>query len=1005
MTSPGLLSRILSLACVWCALFAVLLHFTPPAQAQERAGGSVAGRVYNPATDSYVRNVEIQVQGTTLTTLSTDGGYYRFDELAPGEVSLVVTYAGARPRTYTATVVAGGVTRLGLELLDETQSRTGADGEVVMLETFTVSGEREGNAKAFAEQKNAMNMKNVVAADTFGDNTEGNVAEFLQFLPGVTVDYSGDDARAVRVRGLDPKYVGVTMDGVRMASSSSSDPSLARQFEFEQFSINAIETIEVNKTLTAEHEADSPAGVINMRSKSALDRKGRRVSWQVNVSGSQHDLSLGQSAGPGDDYHNKIRPGGRIDFSDIYLGGKLGVLLTANVSNVFVHGESYLNPYLYNSPGLPVVATREVRYSTSEKLGKRKGASLGLDYQASDALRLSFRTQWSDIVTAAHVRTLRLYSVVSALNPSSTLTRIQSNASTITVDGAGSNKTGETISLTPSFRYTKDQIELDGSIGYSVSKNAYRDLADGFFIEATQRMGSEPLVMTRADTGSTEWDVTTNRDLFSLASYRNSSNGNVSSRPRDAEQEQLSGALNFKWAARWENPTHFKVGMHYREMSHRLQRYTENYTFRGADGTVNTPDDYFSNYPSPYMLRTDFGGSLFSGQRAIELADRSQLATAYREHPEWFTQSNAQKGDAYDYWLRNYTNYKEEVPAGYFMASTRIGRLSLQAGLRYEDTTSRSEVLPEPLSGPAMTAAFPGLAEGTVDYIKAQYNGGVRKWITTKYDDVFLSGGARWAFTKNLIARLGFSQAIHRPELNNLSRAPSVNDDTMLVTLPNPGLKPEYSDNFSAELEYYMPKVGKLAVSVFRNNITDVQYLSADLSAEQVGVDPAQYPAGYFYRTTLNGERLTVHGFELEYRQSLTFLPGVFKNLGVFATYSRTYFDNEVYAGEISPSAATGGMWFDYRRLSLSAKGTWTDDTFDAAGASGEIRRRMDRMYVDVEASFDLRYKRSKFRQRFFISGRNILDEPTSVYSNEPGRLYSKSTRGVTWTAGIKGTF
>jgi hypothetical protein len=98
-------------------------------------------------------------------------------------------------------------------------------------------------------------------------------------------------------------------------------------------------------------------------------------------------------------------------------------------------------------------------------------------------------------------------------------------------------------------------------------------------------------------------------------------------------------------------------------------------------------------------------------------------------------------------------------------------------------------------------------------------------------------------------------------------------------------------------------------------------------------------------------------------------------------------------------------MWFDYRRLSLSAKGTWTDDTFDAAGASGEIRRRMDRMYVDVEASFDLRYKRSKFRQRFFISGRNILDEPTSVYSNEPGRLYSKSTRGVTWTAGIKGTF
>ncbi len=995
--------------------------------AQEPATGSVAGRVYNPVGDAYVRNAEIQVEGTDLVTLSGEGGYYRIDNLPAGDVTLVLRYAGARTSTFTAHIVSGATARLELTLLDETASTRAASGEIVMLDAYVVSSEREGNAKAFMEQKNALNMKNVVASDAFGEVTQGNIAEFLQYLPGLTIDYRGDDARAISIRGLDPKYGGVTMDGARMATSSSSDPKRARQFEFEQVSINSVETIEVNKTLTAEHEADAPAGVINLRSKSPLDRKRMRVAWQANVSASSYEMAFGKSPGADDGYHYKVRPGGQVDFSNVYFDGKVGLSLTANLSNVFMHGDNYYSPYLYgptaaqlpqyNPENLPSVILREVRFGTTEKINRRRGVSAGLDFQPTQALRIMLRAQWSDIATDSHGRTMRFYAATSALDPDSSLTLLKTKTATITQLYSSSYKTGETVTLSPSFTYKKRSFELDGRFGYSKSKNEYRDLAKGYFIDTTPRMGSEPLGMSRANTNSTAWNVVTNRDIFLLENYTNSSNGNVASRPRHGEQEQYSGALNLKWAAPWKLPTYFKTGLHYRDMTHMLQRYSQDYTFRGADNTLNTADDNFKNYISPYVFRPDLGGNLFTGDRTIQFVDRRKLAADFFAHAPgsaepWFVITNAQAADAYTYQLENYTNYQEKVPAVYLMGTTKLGKLTVQAGLRYEHTTSRSEVLLDPIPPEKMASDYPGITPGTVDYVRTQYHDGRREWQEKKYGDLFMSASARWAFTPNLIARAGFSQSIHRPELDNLSRAPRINDETWLVTLPNPYLRPEYSNNFSIELEYYLTRVGRLSVSVFHNRIRDVQYQTADLTAEQAIAAGMRIPAGidpslYWFRTTLNGDLLDLSGVELEYRQSLTFLPGILKNLGVFATFSRTWFNDEVLAGgSTSPYAASGGVWFDYRRLKLSAKGTWTDEMFDASGAGGEIRRLEPILYINVEASYDLRFKkRSRFKQSLFISGRNIFNEYQRVYSNVPGRLYTQSTRGATWVAGFKGTF
>jgi hypothetical protein len=70
-----------------------------------------------------------------------------------------------------------------------------ADLGPLRLAAYTVSGEREGNAKAIMEQRNSMNITNSVASETFGDVSEGNIGEFLKHLPGVEIDLNADKAQ------------------------------------------------------------------------------------------------------------------------------------------------------------------------------------------------------------------------------------------------------------------------------------------------------------------------------------------------------------------------------------------------------------------------------------------------------------------------------------------------------------------------------------------------------------------------------------------------------------------------------------------------------------------------------------------------------------------------------------------------------------------------------------------------------------------------------------------
>ena len=136
-----------------------------------------------------------------LETTSPKPAAATADQVPAGTARVTTFFTGLPPHTGSVPVAAGQIAQHSVTL-------GGADakpeGGIVTLDEFRVETSREMDAAALAinEQRFASNIKNVVSTEEFGNVAEGNVAEFLKFLPGVTIDYTGGNARDISINGV-----------------------------------------------------------------------------------------------------------------------------------------------------------------------------------------------------------------------------------------------------------------------------------------------------------------------------------------------------------------------------------------------------------------------------------------------------------------------------------------------------------------------------------------------------------------------------------------------------------------------------------------------------------------------------------------------------------------------------------------------------------------------------------------------------------------------------------
>ena len=1007
------------------------------------ATGTVTGRIFNPATGEYVRNAEIRVQGTAQSTFSEEGGVYQLDRIPAGPATLQVTFSGYQTATATIAVTAGAAATRDFELVSAL-SRAPGSGEVVKLGQFVVSTDREGNAKAIMEQRRNMNISTSVAADTFGDVTEGNVGEFLKFLPGVEVEYVDGISRGPRVGGLDQQYVGVTMDGASVASADAfvaygstlngAAGSQSRSVGFEQMSITAVESIEINRTLSPDMDANSPAGSINMKTRRAFDRKGRRVDWQFSAGFNTPDAAnFGQTYGWDDKLHRQWRPNYQLDYSDVFLNQRLGLRLS--LSNSSIRSEQQYVTHTYNKTTVapsatvagdlrPMVLTG-IAFTDGPRLSSRANITATADFKASNRLVLSLTAMFNAFENNAHTKALTFSAAANGVAAATGrqnvlgdgLTDIRTNglaantSRTMTYGGGTAIKLTNSFTLTPKFEYKLGGLTLDGTANFSRSKNDYETSSRGSIRTETLNPLTADFRATRPHANSAEWTIvqTGGADWSNLANYTNPRSNEEG---RFAFTEIYTAETNAKYVLPWRLPTFLKFGAKWAEESRKTDNTTPYlvYSYNGpggnilnANGTLTTTGT-FAAFVSPRAFNTQMGDiRALTIANLPSLTNRTAVSLLYREHPEYFS-NIATAENYYTAFVANHRDFRQHVTAGYGMANTRLGQLQLQGGLRWELTESASREFDPLTAAQVLAAGYPisptTRRATTLPGINYQFFSQPRTSREGDYANFFPSASLKYSLRPNLQAQLGYSYAISRPPVDALAGVWSINDQALLITAPNPNLKPEKSDNYVARLAYYFEPVGSFTFLVQQTEISD-QRITVRGRAEDFGFENDPDYAGYEYQSVTNNNTLyRYRSAELAYSQNLSCLPGLLRTTNVNLSYTRNY-ANQYFPG-VTPHKLSGAIAWSYARLSLRTGAVWQDDT-PFTTVFGRYQRH--NLKLDVSGGFKLSPRTS-----LFFQGRNILNDPNLLYEGDPTRnipaaLYRFGNYGVSWTLGIKGNF
>jgi len=251
----------------------VLACIAAPAALQAAGdSGIISGRVTNKATGDALANVVVTVLNENISVVTQRDGSYAISVPA-GVHTLEFSYTGLDTTKVNLKVEAGESAVKDLAM----------SAEVYKMEKYVVKGVREGNAAAIQEQRFSTNPKVVAAADAWG-MAAANPGELVQRLPSISVDTEGSEVRTIYVRGLDPNFISVQVDGNSIATSGGSG-NATRKLQMEMMGMGNVETVEVIKAPTPDRDANAVGGYVNLVTRRGYDVRDRRIEITGGIMG------------------------------------------------------------------------------------------------------------------------------------------------------------------------------------------------------------------------------------------------------------------------------------------------------------------------------------------------------------------------------------------------------------------------------------------------------------------------------------------------------------------------------------------------------------------------------------------------------------------------------------------------------------------------------------------------------------------------------------------------
>lgn len=1002
--------------------------------------GTIQGRVEHAASGNYLGNVRVSVEGVAQEALTNSFGEYRLESVPQGARTVRAAIVGYTTKSAAITVTVEPVTA-NFSLSRGTPGPTASSdaNRAVVLDTFVVASQREmsGSSVAINERRAAMNLKNVIASDEFGDSAEGNVAEYVKYLPGLAIDYNNADARSVSVRGLPAFGTAVMIDGNRLASAADG---FSRGTEFNAVSLNNLAYIEVSKSPLPDTPADTIGGSINMVLKSAFERSRPVFNYKTNLNG-----NFSRASGSSLIRLGKI-PASRGDVSTVKPGFDLNYVNP--VSKNFGFTFSLLNSNQYSPAAMASPSWRPVSsgsalasadqpflgsfaISDRPRQGFRWSTGLTLDWRVTPRDVLSLGGQWNRFETILDYSDIAFDTVATAVRPTAfdaTMTQGALGAGRVTRGVTTFHKffLGQNASL--SYRHNGPVWTLASGTSYSRSKTFVVSAEDGVIKTMSLR---SPNVTVRYDgiaesiPGRISTTTATGAPYAfgDLGSYTllNMTQGN----PQNYLAITTSGFAN---AARWFKlavPVKLKTGFDVRREERATTNPGSTLTFVGPDRVAASADDVASRYD---LIADDYSGvNVPFGVGRIQRPSVKKAYALLQAHPEYFTENEA---TTHQTGATRSMEFTESVVSGYLRADVALfeNRLKLAGGFRYEHTYDTGNGLrndpnaiyqKNPAGKLLLDAAGRPIriAGSALDLAKLQYTerGSRGK---RDYGNVFPSLNSAYSLTEKILLRSSFALTIARPQLNSVVPSTTVTDPASTaiptITVNNPGLKPWSSQSYDVAVEYYFDKPGLISVGVFRKDIKNffggVRTKATPELLAEYGFDDSFLSYDISTRENVGSAKVT--GVEVDYRQTLTGLPTWARGLAVLANATALRVQGDAradFSGFIGRSANWG---LSLSRPRFTAKLNWSYRGRQRQGAvtganvpAGTYAFASPRLSTDVNFEFRLTKHATLFanvRNLTDIAWRSEVHSPTTPYY---ARITNASEFGPQAILGIKGTF
>ncbi len=1050
---------------------AAVFVFAAVLGAQTGSTGSIEGRVFDTRRGVYLEKARLTVDGLTQEFFTDATGQYRIGNVPAGTATVRIFYTGRGVHTEMVPVAPGQTVQRDITIDGTAEAKGPAvASETVKLDAFTVASSKEmdGAALAINEQRFAKNVMNVVSADAFGTIADGSVGEFMKFLPGITSDYTGGDARRFSINGVPAGNVPISMGGFDMASAAGG--GTGRQVELDQVSINSVSRIEVNRSPTPENPGMALAGSVNFVPRSSFERNKPAYSYSVAFLMKDAERAfLRQTPGPGWGQKSyKIHPG--VDVSAVVPVTKnFGYTISAGYSLQYTPqsnqamqwrgvGLATSVPAANGTPGALPDTTPDNPYLTnygwrdSGKNTTRYSFGTTVDWRFARYDRLSVGFQYGYLKEHFATRTQNIiinrvapgnwtrdhtWGAFSVFDPTTNI-----NSGEIQLINNGRIRPGRTLMPTLSWRHDGPIWKAESGVSYSTSRIHYQDVDKGFFNGMTSRRTNvtinfdeifylRPGKITITDPDGKIVDPS-NLNSYSLATANS-----VRQKTYDTKRQAFVNLRRDLYVRGL--PVSLKAGADIRTSVRDLSGVgTETYTYVGADGRPSTTpatttglandDSPFPYFDSVYSTRVpDFG---LPKQQQV---DNNKLWDGYVANPNYWTRSATGDYTA----VTNASKRAQEIISSLFFRGDIAlfsNRLKIVGGIRAEQTNIDAEgprtdptrnfqhdAAGKVILGPTGTP-LPIISSATDPLGALKLTLTDRGYHASKeYLRFFPNINVGYNLTENLIARVAYYQTVGRPDFNQyagglgLPNTELPNSNGNRISVSNAAIKAWQAESYLARLEYYFPQGGQISFAAFlrdyKNFFGSVVYRPTPEFLEVFGLDFDTY-GPYDVSTTYNVPgNIRMTGLEFDFQQPLTFLPDWARGMRFFVNVSSQRAKGTDNFQDMNPFVCNWGLSLSRPKWNIRINENYRGPQRrgPVTGRSieaGTYNYRSKRLNIDLSAEYYLQRTLG-----VFVALRNFhgATEDTKLYGPSTP-TYAKFRQrddygGSLWTAGIKGSF